>query len=316
MQRTRIGLLHPGQMGAAVGRVLADAGHRVAWASAGRSAASRQRAAAAGLEDAGTLQALAARAEMILSICPPHAAAEVAQQVAAARFTGLYAECNAISPRRTRTVEATLTAAGAACVDGGIVGGPPSSGGQAPGGAPSGGTPSTGPAPGGPAAAGVARTSLYLSGACAGRVAACFPAGRLRAVVLSDRIGAASALKMCYAANTKGTSALLAAILALAEREGVREALERQWGEGMTGTAHRRAAESARKAWRFEGEMREIAATFTESGLPGGFHEAAAQIYERLALFKESAEPPDLADVLAALLSLGERVLSPTRPPI
>ena len=292
MQRTRIGLLHPGQMGAAVGRVLADAGHRVAWASAGRSAASRQRAAAAGLEDAGTLQALAARAEMILSICPPHAAAEMAQQVAAARFTGLYAECNAISPRRTRAVEATLTAAGAACVDGGIVGGPPAPGGQA---------------PGGPAAEGTARTSLYLSGACAGRVAACFPAGRLRAVVLSDRIGAASALKMCYAANTKGTSALLAAILALAEREGVREALERQWGEGLTGTAHRRAAESARKAWRFEGEMREIAATFTESGLPGGFHEAAAHVYQRLAPFKESAEPPDLADVLAALLDLDKR---------
>ncbi len=296
MQRTRIGLLHPGQMGAAVGRVLADAGHPVLWASAGRSAASRQRAAAAGLEDAGTLQALAAQAEMILSICPPHAAAEVAKHVAAARFAGIYAECNAISPRRTRAVEATLTAAGAACVDGGIVGGPPAAG-QAPG----------GPASGGPAAEGMARTSLYLSGPSAGRVAACFPAGRLRAVVLSDRIGAASALKMCYAANTKGTSALLAAILALAEREGVREALEQQWGEGVTGTAHRRAAESARKAWRFEGEMREIAATFTESGLPGGFHEAAAQIYERLALFKESAEPPDLADMLGALLNLDER---------
>lgn len=287
MQRTRIGLLHPGQMGAAVGRVLADAGHPVLWASAGRSTASRQRAAAAGLEDAGTLPALAARSEVILSICPPHAAAEVAKKVAAARFAGIYAECNAISPRRTRAVEATLTAAGAACVDGGIVGGPPAAGGQA--------------------AEGMARTSLYLTGPSAGRVAACFPAGRLRAVVLSDRIGAASALKMCYAANTKGTSALLAAILALAEREGVREALERQWGEGMTGTAHRRAAESARKAWRFEGEMREIAATFTESGLPGGFHEAAADVYRRLAPFKESAEPPDLTDVLGALLNLDER---------
>lgn len=287
MERTRIGLLHPGQMGAAVGRVLADAGHRVLWVAAGRTAASRQRAAAAGLEDAGTLQALAAQAEMILSICPPHAAAEVAGQVAAAGFAGVYAECNAISPRRTRAVEAAITAAGAACVDGGIVGGPPAASGLASGGSASGD---------------LARTSLYLSGPSAGRVAACFPADRLRAVVLSDRIGAASALKMCYAANTKGASALFAAILALAEREGVREALERQWGEGLTGTAHRRAAESARKAWRFEGEMREIAATFTDSGLPGGFHEAAAQIYQRLAPFKGSAEPPDLTDVLGALL--------------
>ena len=297
MEHTRIGLLHPGQMGAAVGRVLAEAGHRVVWASAGRSAASRRRAAEAGLEDAGTLPALTAQAEVILSICPPHAAPAVARQVAAAGFAGLYAECNAIAPRRTRAVEAAVAGVGAVCVDGGIVGGPP-----------------TGGPAGGPAAGGMARTSLYLSGAAAGRVAACFPAGRLRVVVLSDRVGAASALKMCYAANTKGTSALFAAILALAEREGVRDALERQWGEGLTRTAHRRAAESARKAWRFEGEMREIAATFAESGLPGGFHEAAADIYGRLAHYKESAEPPDLTGVLGALLDPGERAPSPTSP--
>ncbi len=295
MEQTRIGLLHPGQMGSAVGRVLAEAGHRVLWASADRSAASRRRAAAAGLEDAGSLEALAAQAEVILSICPPHAASEVAEQVAAVGFAGIYAECNAISPRRTRAVETTIAGAGAGatCVDGGIVGGPPA------GGRPAGGPP---------------RTSLYLSGAAAGRVAACFPPEALRAVVLSDRTGAASALKMCYAANTKGTSALLAAILALAEREGVRDALERQWGEGLTRTAHRRAAESALKAWRFEGEMREISATFAESGLPGGFHAAAAEIYERLAPFKDRAEPPDLDEVLGTLPTGPDPATNPSTP--
>ena len=285
MEQTRIGLLHPGQMGSAVGRVLAGAGHRVLWVSADRSPVSCERAAAAGLEDAGSLQALAAQAEVILSICPPHAASAVAEQVAAAGFTGIYADCNAISPRRTRAVEATIAGAGATCVDGGIVGGPPAGG----------------PSASGPSASGPPRTSLYLSGAAAGRVAACFPAEALHAPVLSDRIGAASALKMCYAANTKGTSALFASILALAEREGVRDALERQWGPGLTAAAHRRAADSALKAWRFAGEMREISATFADAGLPGGFHAAAAEIYERLAPFKGRSEPPQPGEVLGAL---------------
>ena len=275
MEHTRIGLLHPGQMGSAVGAALAQAGHRVLWVSTDRSPESRQRAAAAGLEDAGTLEALAAQAEVILSICPPHAAPDVAEQVAARGFTGIYADCNAISPHRTRAVETIIAGAGATYVDGGIVGGPP--------------------------AGGPPRTSLYLSGAAAARVAACFPAEALHAVVLSDRIGAASALKMCYAANTKGTSALFAAILALAEQEGVRDALERQWGESLTASAHKRAADSALKAWRFVGEMHEIAATFAESGLPGGFHAAAAEIYERLAPFKGRTEPPGLSDVLDTL---------------
>ncbi|MDD9989497.1 MAG: prephenate dehydrogenase/arogenate dehydrogenase family protein [Spirochaetaceae bacterium] len=275
MEHTRIGLLHPGQMGSAVGRALVEAGHRVLWVSADRSAESRERAAEAGLDDAATVEALAEQAEVILSICPPHAASEVAAQVAALGFTGIYTDCNAISPERTRAVETTIAGAGATYVDGGIVGGPP--------------------------AGGPPRTWLYLSGAAAGQVAACFPHDALHAVVLSDRIGAASALKMCYAANTKGTSALFAAILALAEQEGVRDALERQWGDDLTASAHKRAADSALKAWRFVGEMHEIAATFTESGLPGGFHEAAAEIYERLAPFKGRTEPPDLGDVLDTL---------------
>lgn len=262
-------------MGAAVGRALVEAGHRVLWVSADRSPESRERAAAAGLEDAGTLQALAAQAEVILSICPPHAASRVAGQVAALGFTGIYADCNAISPDRTRTVETTITGAGAIYVDGGIVGGPP--------------------------AGGPPRTWLYLSGAAAGQVAACFPQDALHTVVLSDRIGAASALKMCYAANTKGTSALFAAILALAEQEGVRDALERQWGQGLSASAHKRTTDSALKAWRFVGEMQEIAATFAESGLPGGFHAAAAEIYERLAPFRGRTEPPELGDVLDTL---------------
>ena len=113
---------------------------------------------------------------------------------------------------------------------------------------------------------------------------------------------------MAYAAYTKGASALLAGILALAEREGVAEALRDEWAisqpELATG-GEARALGSAAKAWRFAGEMEEIADTFAGAGLPDGFHRAAAEIYRRLSEFKDVPEPPALEDALAALL--GER---------
>ncbi len=60
-----IGLLHPGQMGSAVGAA-ASTGHRVLWISEGRSAATAARASADGLEDVVSLARLV-EAEVILS---------------------------------------------------------------------------------------------------------------------------------------------------------------------------------------------------------------------------------------------------------
>ena len=108
---------------------------------------------------------------------------------------------------------------------------------------------------------------------------------------------------MCYAAYTKGTTALLAAILGAAESLGVRDALMAEWGRGGAPfgvETERKVREVTAKAWRFAGEMEEIAATFEDAQLPGGFHHAAADIYTRLAGFKD-ATAPDLAAVLAAL---------------
>lgn len=209
-----------------------------------------------------------------MSICPPHAAEQVSLKVADLRFTGIYADCNAVSPCHTRAIEEIVVAGGGTYVDGSIVGGPPSERSQ---------------------------PTLYLSGVAAGTVAACFASTGVRTVVLSERIGAASALKMAYAANTKGTSALFAAILSLAEQEGVREALQRQWGEDLTTIAHDRTTEIALKAWRFVGEMHEISNTFTDAGLPAGFHGAAAEIYERLAEFKGRDAAPGLDEILEML---------------
>jgi 3-hydroxyisobutyrate dehydrogenase-like beta-hydroxyacid dehydrogenase len=144
-----------------------------------------------------------------------------------------------------------------------------------------------------------------LSGEQAERVASFFAAGPLETAVIGDKIGQASALKMCFAAYTKGTTALLSMILAGAEALGVRANLEEQWSRGGSDFAaqtQQRVRRVTAKAWRFEGEMHEIAATFAGVGLPAGFHEAAADIYQRLAYFKAAEATPELAEVLDSLL--------------
>ena len=82
-----VGLLHPGEMGAAVGRALRDSGVEVLWASDGRSPTTAERATAAGLEDVGEAEALLGRADVVISVCPPHAALDVA--AAATQFPGI-----------------------------------------------------------------------------------------------------------------------------------------------------------------------------------------------------------------------------------
>jgi 3-hydroxyisobutyrate dehydrogenase-like beta-hydroxyacid dehydrogenase len=272
----RIGLLHPGDMGASVGAAVRSNQHTVLWASAGRTASTWERARRAGLEDADTVPALVKASEIILSVCPPHAAQDVAREVMQLGFSGVYVDCNAISPDRTRAIQRIIEDAGAHYVDGGIIGGP--------------------------AWTREAGTHLYLSGPRAEEVAACFAGSPLEAPVISERIGAASAVKMGYAAYTKGTTALLTAILGVVEKEGVRADLAQQWGEAFTKQTIRRVCANTAKAWRFVGEMHEIAATFRGAGLPGGFHQAAAEVYERLAAFKDQDEPPAIEAVLEALL--------------
>jgi thioredoxin-like negative regulator of GroEL len=109
---------------------------------------------------------------------------------------------------------------------------------------------------------------------------------------------------MAFAAYTKGHSALLALVLAGAESLGVRPALEKQWARywpDFSEETEQRVRQVTAKAWRFEGEMQEIAATFASVGLPAGFHESAAEIYRRMAGFKDAAQTPEIEAVLAAL---------------
>jgi hypothetical protein len=122
--------------------------------------------------------------------------------------------------------------------------------------------------------------------------------------IIGPEIGKASALKMCFAAYTKGTTALLAAILGTAAELGVREELMAQWGRDDASFGQeneRKVREVTAKAWRFTGEMEEIAATFAAAGMPPGFHQAAADIYQRLAGFKDAPATPALEPLLDAL---------------
>lgn len=272
------GVLHPGEMGAAVGACLVRQGHQVLWASQDRGPASAGRAAGAGLADAGTPGSLAGRADVILSICPPHAALAVARSVAG--FRGVYVDANAVSPATTREVGRAVTAGGASFVDGGIIGQPPA-------------------ATGGSAGAG---SRLYLAGPEAERVAALFAGTPLAAVVIGVEPGQASAIKMAYAAWTKGTAALILAARALAGAEGVEDELLREWEQSqpmLPARCESAARSAARKGWRWVGEMEEIAASMAAAGLPEGFHRAAAEVFRRSA----AADTDAAGDVLAALLA-------------
>jgi 3-hydroxyisobutyrate dehydrogenase-like beta-hydroxyacid dehydrogenase len=251
----KIALLQPGEMGAAIGRTLVAAGHEVGWASVGRSDATRERAEPAGLVDRGDLAALLADSELVLSICPPHAARDVAAEVAGAGFAGTYLDGNAIAPSTAAEVGATVTAAGAAFVDGGIIGGPPSD-------------------EGGP--------RLYLSGDTAPAVAALFEGTVVEAIVLDQGPFAASQIKMAYAAWSKGSQALLLTAMAAARRSGLDGPLTAEWAHSQPRLADLlRAAEAgdAKKGWRWIGEMEEIARSMEDLGLPDGFHRAAAAVY-------------------------------------
>ena len=271
-----IGLITPGAMGASVGAAAMTSGAKVIWASEERSQATLQRATDAALEDCSTLKNLVSESDIILSVCPPHEAAQVADKVLKLGFDGLYVEGNAIAPELSRQIGIAVTGKGARFVDGGIIGMP--------------------------AWKADFGTHFYLSGKDAQFVADLFAGSNLKASMISEKVGAASALKMTFAAFTKGTTALLSGILAVAEKEGVREHLEKQWGEDFTRQTHERVIMNTAKAWRFEGEMREIAATFTGAGLPGGFHEAAAEVFANLAEYKEQTDPPSIESVLASML--------------
>ena len=224
------------------------------WASEDRSAASADRAAAAGLGDAGTASALRERSDVLLSICPPHAALDVAGQVTG--YRGVFVDCNAIAPATARDVAAVVEDGGAAYVDGGIVGPPPANGRSA---------------------------RLYLSGARAAEVAVLFAGTPVDARVVGPEVTAASALKMAYAAWTKGPPRCCwpHATRRRALGSGTRSRPSgAQSLPDLPARAERAEADAPRRAGAGWARWRRSRA-LADAGLPDGFHRAAAEMFAR-----------------------------------
>jgi hypothetical protein len=246
-----VGLLHPGEMGAAVGSALASAGHSVLWASQRRSEATRARAAA--FVDAGTVDGIVERCDVVFSVVPPHAAVEVAESLAG--YEGVVVDANAVSPATALRLAGTLRR----FVDGGIVGGPPA-------------------------------PRLYLSGEEAWRVAALFEGSPIETEIVASASAvkcayaawtkgtAALLLAIRDFAAAEGVSAPLAAEWARSQPQ-------------LAGrlAAAERSAEA--KGWRWIGELEEIAAAFAAEGLPPGFHQAAADVYRGFTAARSDGRP-------------------------
>jgi 3-hydroxyisobutyrate dehydrogenase-like beta-hydroxyacid dehydrogenase len=265
-------------MGTTIGAAAAAGGAKVLWASHERSPATHKRAKEAGLIDVRNLSDAVGQSDVVLSVCPPHAALDLAHAVAAQKFKGIYVDANAVSRATAEKVGKIVTAAGAGFVDGGIIGSPVKQAGT---------------------------TRLYLSGTRAPEIAELFSGSMLDARSIGPKPGAASALKVAYAAWTKCTDALVLTIRAFAAHEGVDKALLEEWSISqptLEKKCTRAAAVAAPKMWRYVGEMKEIAEAFAAAGLPAGFHGAAAEVSDRLACFKDQTEPgPTVTAVIDAL---------------
>jgi 3-hydroxyisobutyrate dehydrogenase-like beta-hydroxyacid dehydrogenase len=253
-----VGILSPGDMGHTVGQVLGSHGLRVITCLQGRSDRTRSLARRAGIADVSTYQALVTEADIILSILVPAQARQAAQVVARAisetKADLVYADCNAIAPQTARQIGDIIAEAGGRFVDASIIGPPPRREGV---------------------------TRFYASGPHCSVFEELSQFG-LEVIVLGGQAGQASAIKMCYAALTKGLTALCTELLTAAQALGVFQALEREFRLSQAALYERMERGLPRmpiKSRRFVGEMEEIAKTFEQVGLTPKIHAGAADIY-------------------------------------
>ncbi|HEY7062367.1 MAG TPA: DUF1932 domain-containing protein [Chloroflexota bacterium] len=283
-----VAILTPGDMGHSIGNVLRHGGLRVITCLRDRSARTAALAAEAGIEDVPDYETLVRQADVVLSVLAPHAARELGDRVAAAvRATAadvLFVECNAIAPQTVREIAAVVTAAGARFADAGIIGNPPHPGDT--------------------------RNRIYVSGEHAEECVELSDHG-LVIRPIGPQIGQASGLKMCYAALTKGLNALATELLTAGEVMGLGAALRAELTESQ-GTLlpwiARQVPGMPPKAYRWVGEMEEIAATFAHVGLTPLILQGAAEMFRFVEQTPLGAETPEvrtrgttLDDVVAVL---------------
>lgn len=274
MKLQSVGIASPGDMGQAVACTLKEIGLRVSTALDGRSDRTRALAREAGLHDCGSMRRLVEDSDIVLSILNPGAAVDTARAVAEAMQEcgrrPVFVDCNAISPRTMREIDAIIRGAGGTCIDAGIIGPPPR---------------------------GKASMHFYASGPEAGLVSQ-LASPRVDVRILGTRIGDASALKMCYASYSKAAVALGVEMLVAARRLGVDDALDRELKETAADNLDwilRRLVTTPPKAYRWVPEMLEIAKTFEDSGLTPRMLLGAADVYEMVAATALGRESPEQA---------------------
>lgn len=276
MSLRTIALLSPGDMGEGIGRSLGDHGYDVLTCLAGRGAETRMRAGRARLRDVADLDALVSEADLVLAVLPPEIAPAVAREVAAAMgrtaSTPIYADCNAVSPDTSRDIGRDITGAGAIYVDGGIIGGSPGKGDKP--------------------------VRIYVSGPDAALLAE-LANEEIDLLVCGAEIGEASAVKMCFAAVTKGTNALHSAALMAAEAHGVGELVRREFEASAPAVFQRMRANIPRlpaDSARYVREMEEIAHTFEAVGVTPHFHYGARDVLRLMAATPLAAETRETID--------------------
>ena len=270
-----VAILSPGDMGHAVGQRLREHELEVITCLAGRSPRTRTLAEKAGIRDVANLEELVEQADLIMSMTVSAAVPSLCQEVAdALRATGadaLFAECNAISPQLTRELEPVITDAGGRFVDVSIIGGPPR-----PGYSP----------------------HFYTSGQHAAAFAEVGQYG-LEVRRLAGEIGQASGIKMCYAAMTKGSSALYAQLLTAAELMGLTEPLLAEFEEGQSAVLQRMARGLPTvppRSRRWVSEMEEIRDTFAHLGLTPQLFQGVADMYRFIGSTPLGEEFPETRD--------------------
>ncbi|MGW0538033.1 DUF1932 domain-containing protein [Streptomyces sp. NPDC003032] len=267
-------------MGAAVGAQATAAGHRVLWVSADRSSASRERAEQAGLVPAASLSEALSESDVVLSLCPPHAAEQVASSVASYDYREIYVEANAISPQRTQRITSNMPPE-CTVLDGAIIGPPPASG----------------------------RTArLYLAGpaSAVGQLAKAFAATSVQVREAGMELGSASALKMAFAGYQKAARVLAGVAHALADTHGVAELLTAE-AEAMPANILADPdylPSVAARAWRWAPEMEEIEEALKAASLPTEFASAAATVMKHWEAGKDLDLP--LTTILAQLRTAGK----------
>ncbi|MDP2919527.1 MAG: DUF1932 domain-containing protein [Dehalococcoidia bacterium] len=276
MKVQHVGIMSPGDMGSAIGKMLSDGGLEVITCLEGRSELTKLRAHEAGMRDVQSLDRLVREADLILSVLVPSEALSLAVKIAEnIRRTGshpVYADLNAIAPQTVHKIEGLMAKADIAFIDGGIIGPPPK--------------------------AGRNNTRIYCSGPDTSALESLASTG-LDIRVVGPQVGQASGLKMVYAASTKGITALWTELLTAAGALGLEKALMAEFeisGTNVGDVLKYRIPSMPRRSRRWVGEMEEIATTFEDIGLTPRMLLGAADMYRlvgKTPLADQTSREPD-----------------------